>query len=134
VRRLGNVEVAAIAGSSLDSARRKAREWHVPRACADYRELTDDAGIDVIHNTTPNHLHFEVTLAALRAGKHVVADKPLAMDAEQCRQLHAAAVQAGVAHVVTFNYRGNPLVQHARTLAARVLHQRIAAIVEGHDV
>jgi len=119
VRRLGNVEVAAIAGSSVESARRKAREWNIGRASGDYRELTADPAIDVIHNTTPNHLHFEVSLAALRAGKHVVADKPLAMNAEQCRQLHDAALQAGVAHVVTFNYRGNPLVQHARALVAQ---------------
>ncbi len=119
VRRLGNVEVAAIAGSSVESARRKAREWNIARASGDYRELMGDPAIDVIHNTTPNHLHFEVSLAALRAGKHVVADKPLAMDAEQCRQLHDAAVQAGVAHVVTFNYRGNPLVQHARSMVAQ---------------
>jgi predicted dehydrogenase len=119
VRRLGNVEVAAIAGSSVESARRKAREWNIGRASGDYRELTGDPAIDVIHNTTPNHLHFEVSLAALRAGKHVVADKPLAMNAEQCRQLHDAALQAGVAHVVTFNYRGNPLVQHARALVTQ---------------
>lgn len=119
VRRLGNVEVAAIAGSSLESARRKAREWHVARACADWRELVVDPAIDVIHNTTPNHLHFAVSMAALRAGKHVVSDKPLAMTAEQCRQLHEAALQARVAHVVTFNYRGNPLVQHARTMIAQ---------------
>jgi len=119
VRRLGNVDVAALAGSSLRSARQKAREWHVERAYGDYRELIGDPGVDVVHNTTPNHLHYEVSMAALRAGKHVVSDKPLAMDAEQCRQLHAAALKAGVAHVVTFNYRGNPLVQHARAMVAR---------------
>jgi len=119
VRRLGNVAVAAIAGSSVAAARRKAREWKVPRACGDWRELTSDPGIDVIHNTTPNHLHFDVSMAALRAGKHVIADKPLAMTAGQCRQLHDAALRAGVAHVVTFNYRGNPLVQHARALVAQ---------------
>ena len=119
VRRLGNVEVAAIAGSSLDAARRKAREWHVARASGDWRELVVDPGIDVVHNTTPNHLHFAVSMAALRAGKHVVSDKPLAMTSAQCRELHDAALQAGVAHVVTFNYRGNPLVQHARALVAR---------------
>lgn len=118
VRRLGNVDVVAIAGSSAAAAQRKAREWNIARACSDWRELIDDPGIDVVHNTTPNHLHYDVSLAALRAGKHVVSDKPLAMDAGQCRRLHDAALQAGVAHVVTFNYRGNPLVQHARTMVA----------------
>jgi predicted dehydrogenase len=57
-------------------------------------------------------------MAALQAGKHVVSDKPLAMDVAQCRALHDAALRAKVAHVVTFNYRGNPLVQHARALVA----------------
>ena len=119
VRRLGNVEVAAIAGSSIESARRKAREWNIGRAHGDYLELIGDPLIDVIHNTTPNHLHFDVSMAALRAGKHVISDKPLAMNAEQCRQLYAAAVAAKVAHVVTFNYRGNPLVQQARAMIER---------------
>ena len=118
VRRLGNVDVVALAGSSLRSAQAKAREWHVERAYGDYLELIGDPNVDVVHNTTPNHLHFEVSMAALRAGKHVVSDKPLAMDAQQCRELCVVAKRAGVAHVVTFNYRGNALVQHARTLAA----------------
>ena len=119
VRRLGNVDIVAIAGSSIESARRKAREWHVGRAYGDYRELIGDPLIDVIHTTTPNHLHFDVSMAALRAGKHVVSDKPLALNADQSRQLCDAAVKAGVAHVVTFNYRGNPLVQHARAMVAQ---------------
>ena len=118
VRRLGNVDVVAIAGSNLVSAQRKAREWNVGRACASYLELIDDPRVDVVHNATPNYLHFDVSMAALRAGKHVVSDKPLAMNAEQSRTLHAAAVRAGVAHVVTFNYRGNPLVQQARAMIA----------------
>jgi predicted dehydrogenase len=75
--------------------------------------------VDVIHNTTPNHLHFAVTMAALRAGKHVVSDKPLAMSVDEARRLRDAAVEAGVAHVVTFNYRGNPLVQQAREMILR---------------
>lgn len=119
VRRLGNVDIVAIAGSSTASANRKAREWNIGKAYGNYHELIGDPGIDVIHNTTPNYLHFEVSMAALRAGKHVVSDKPLAMNAEQSRQLYGAALEAGVAHVVTFNYRGNPLVQHARTMVAQ---------------
>jgi predicted dehydrogenase len=118
VRRLGNVDVVSIAGSSLESARRKAREWRIGKAFGDWRELVADPAIDVVHNTTPNHLHHDVSMAALRAGKHVVSDKPLAMDSAQCRALLDAAQRAGVAHVVTYNYRGNPLVQHARALVA----------------
>jgi predicted dehydrogenase len=119
VRRLGDVEVVALAGSSVDSARRRAAEWCVDRAYGDYRELIADPDVDVVHNTTPNHLHLEVSMAALTARKHVISDKPLTDSAEHSRALWDAARRAGVAHVVTFNYRGNPLVQQARSMVSR---------------
>jgi predicted dehydrogenase len=118
VRRLGHVEVLAIAGSTQAAAESKARAWHIPRAYGDYRALLADPEVRVVHNTTPNHLHFAVTLAALRAGKHVIADKPLARTREESRALLDAARAAGVAHAVTFNYRGNPLIQQARSMVA----------------
>jgi hypothetical protein len=75
VRRLGDVDVVAIAGSSQQSAEKKAREYKMDRAYGDYKMLIADPDIQVIHNTTPNHLHLPVTLAALQAGKHVISDK-----------------------------------------------------------
>jgi predicted dehydrogenase len=119
VRRLGDVDVVAIAASSQKSADQKAREYKVDRAYDDYRVLIADPDVHVIHNTTPNHLHFPVIMAAIAAGKHVISDKPLALNAQEGRQLHEAAVAAKVAHVVTFNYRGNPLVQQARLMIAK---------------
>jgi predicted dehydrogenase len=118
VRRLGDVDVVALAGSSVDSARRRAAEWCVDRAYGDYRDLIADPDVDVVHNTTPNHLHLEVSLAALTARKHVISDKPLSDSAAHSRALWDAARRAGVAHVVTFNYRGNPLVQQARSMVS----------------
>ena len=118
VRRLGDVDVLAIAGSSEESASRKARQFGVPRSYASYEALIADPEIQVIHNTTPNHLHFPVSLAALSAGKHVISDKPLALDAAQCAELTEAAAKAGVVNAVTFNYRGNPLIQQARSMVA----------------
>src|SRR5580698_6369902 len=114
VRRLGDVDVVAIAGSSVASAEKKAREYKVDRAYGSFEELINDSDVQVVHNTTPNYLHFPVTMAALRAGKHVISDKPLAMNPEEGRKLRDAAVAAKAGHVVTFNYRGNPLVQQAR--------------------
>jgi predicted dehydrogenase len=119
VRRLGDVDVVAIAGSSQESADRKAHEYKVERAYGDFNELIADTNVQVIHNTTPNHLHLPVTLAALKAGKHVISDKPLAMNMEEARTLRDAAMMAKVAHVVTFNYRGNPLIQQARGMVAK---------------
>lgn len=119
VRRLGDVDIIAIAGSSQQSAEKKARDYKVDRAYGDYKALIADPDIQVIHNTTPNHLHLPVTMAALEAGKHVISDKPLALNANEGRKLRDAALAAKVAHVVTFNYRGNPLVQQARGMVAR---------------
>jgi predicted dehydrogenase len=118
VRRLGNVEVVAVAGSTQKSADAKARELRIGRAYGHYQDLIDDPEIQVVHNTTPNYLHYSISLAAIAAGKHVISDKPLAMNSAEGRLLLDAAKEAGVAHVVTFNYRGNPLIQHARSMVA----------------
>jgi len=119
VRRLGDVEIIAIAGSSQESAEKKALAYKVDRAYGDYKALIADPDIQVVHNTTPNHLHLPVIMAALQAGKHVISDKPLALNAAEGRKLRDAALTAKVAHIVTFNYRGNPLVQQARGMIAR---------------
>ena len=118
VRRLGFVDVVAVAASSDASARRKADALGVPRAYGSFEGLVADPDVHVVHNTTPNYLHVPVILAALDRGKHVISDKPLAMTAADARQLLDAANRAGVVHAVTFNYRGNPLVQQAREMIA----------------
>jgi predicted dehydrogenase len=119
VRRLGDVDVIAIAGSSQAAADRKAVELHVDKAYGSYQDLIDDPRIDVVHNTTPNYLHLEVSMAAIKAGKHVISDKPLALTYAESFMLRDAAEAAGVVNVVTFNYRGNPLVQQARLMTAK---------------
>ena len=63
VRRLGDVDVIAIAGSNAASAERKANQMHVGRWYGDYRELIADPDVSVVHNTTPSYLHFPVILA-----------------------------------------------------------------------
>lgn len=118
VRRLGDIDIIAIAGSTQESANRKAKLFGAGRAYDDYRKLIADPDVHVIHNTTPNYLHFPVAMTALNAKKHIVSDKPLAITAEEGRQLRDAAFDANVAHVVTFNYRGNPMVQQARGMVA----------------
>src|SRR4051812_26754827 len=119
VRRLGNVDVVAVAGSSKASAQAKADALHIGTAYGNYRELLDDPAVHVVHNATPNYLHHEVNAAAIAKGKHVVSDKPLAMTAAEAKSLRDLAVKAGIVHAVTFNYRGNPLVQQARLAIAR---------------
>jgi predicted dehydrogenase len=119
VRRLGFVDVVAVAASTEASAREKADALGIPKAYGSYEALVADPDVHVVHNTTPNHLHVPVVMAALAAGKHIVSDKPLATSSDDALRLWRAASDAGVVHAVTFNYRGNPLVQQARVMIGR---------------
>jgi predicted dehydrogenase len=119
VRRLGFVDIVAVAGSNDASGQAKAEALGARRGYGSYQALIDDPEVQVVHNATPNHLHYAVTSAALKKGKHVVSDKPLAMTAAESKLLVDEAARAGVVTAVTFNYRGNPLVQQARDAVAR---------------
>ncbi|HEY6507003.1 MAG TPA: Gfo/Idh/MocA family oxidoreductase [Vicinamibacterales bacterium] len=119
VRRLGFVDVVAVAGSNDESGRSKAEALGARKGYGSYQALIDDPDVHVVHNATPNHLHYAVTSAALAKGKHVVSDKPLAMTASESKKLVDEAKRAGVVAAVTFNYRGNPLVQQARHAIGR---------------
>jgi predicted dehydrogenase len=119
VRRLGFVDIVAVAGSTQASAEKKAEALGARRGYGGYEALLDDPDVHVVHNATPNYLHYPVNAAAIAKGKHVVSDKPLAMTAAEAKTLLDAANKAGIVHAVTFNYRGNPLVQQARLAIAR---------------
>jgi predicted dehydrogenase len=116
VRRLGDVDIIAIAGSTLESATAKAKDLGIAKAYGSYSDLIAAPDIDVIHNTTPNYMHFPILMAALQAGKHVISDKPLTTNAEEGRHLRDAALATRVVNAVTFNYRGNPLAQQTRAM------------------
>jgi predicted dehydrogenase len=118
LRRVPGIEVVALAGSSGERARAAADRLQVPAATGDYRTLLDDAAIDAVHNCTPNDLHHEITAAALDAGKHVLAEKPLAMSSRETADLMARAERAGTVTGVCFNYRHYPLVAEARAMLA----------------
>jgi predicted dehydrogenase len=118
VRRLGFVDVVAVAASTERSAREKAEALGVCKSYGSYEQLIADPDVHVVHNTTPNYLHGPVIHAAIAAGKHIISDKPLAISSAEARALWQAARNAGVVHAVTFNYRGNPMVQQAREMIA----------------
>lgn len=119
IRRLGFAEVTAIATSSKSGAQAKARSHCLEKAYGDWRELIADPAIDVVDIAAPTHLHAPVALAALKAGKHVIVDKPMALTSAEAGRMLAAADRAGVVHAVTFNIRYNAMIQHARALVAR---------------
>src|SRR5262245_61905759 len=119
VRRLGFVDIVAVAGSNEESGHRKAEQLGAKKGYGSYQTLIDDPDVHVVHVATPNHLHYPVISAALAKGKHVVSDKPLAATAAESRKLVEQAKRANVVAAVTFNYRGNPLVQQSRHQIAK---------------
>jgi predicted dehydrogenase len=78
LRRIG-VPVLGVVGSSRARGLEQARALGLPLPYPSYHDLLDDHRVDVIHVCSPNHLHHEHAMAALRAGKHVICEKPLAM-------------------------------------------------------
>jgi predicted dehydrogenase len=116
LRRLGYVEVVALAEMNQDLARVKADQLNIPRAYGDFRALIADPEIQVIHNCTPNAMHFEVSQAVMAAGKHVISEKPLARDSRESAKLVTLAAEAGVVNAIDFNYRNYPLVRQMHAL------------------
>mgnify|MGYP001343494650 CR=1 FL=1 len=119
LRRLGYVEVLALAGSNARRAREKADELGIPEACGDYRQLLASPRVTVIHNATPNQLHFAINRDALQAGKHVVSEKPLSLTVEEGRRLVHMARETELVNAIDYNYRGYPLVQQMRAMIGR---------------
>ncbi|HEU0205907.1 MAG TPA: Gfo/Idh/MocA family oxidoreductase [Pseudolysinimonas sp.] len=121
LRRIG-VRISGILGSSPARAGAKAAEWGIDHVYSDLNELLDDPAVDVVHITSPNDEHFAQARAALLAGKHVVCEKPLAMDSRQTRELsHLAAASRRVA-AVNYNIRFYPQVREMR---ARIADGRV---------
>jgi len=116
LRRLGFVEVAAVSERDQALADRKAAELSIPKAYGDYKQLLADPEIQVVHNCTPNHLHFGVNCDIIAAGKHLISEKPLAMNSTESRELVKRVDKAGVVNAINFNYRYMPLVQQARAM------------------
>jgi D-xylose 1-dehydrogenase (NADP+, D-xylono-1,5-lactone-forming) len=98
----------AVASRSQSSAEAYAREWDIPRAHGSYEALLADPEIDVIYNSLPNHLHAEWTIKALRAGKHVLCEKPLALSPAEVDAIIAAAKETGNIVAEAFMYRHHP--------------------------
>ena len=125
--RLAGARLAGVAASSPESAREAAGEIGAERAFASAEELVVSDEIDVVHVCAPNHLHLPLARAALEAGKHVVCEKPIALDVAGAAELVAAAERAGRVATVPFVYRYYPTVREARARARAGRARRAAA-------
>ena len=109
-------EIAGICSRRLEKAREAAEELNVPYYTDDYRQLLAREEIDAVSVCTPNALHEEIALAALKAGKHLYIDKPLADTAQGARRIADQAKKSGVFTRMVFNNRYLPVTLRAREL------------------
>jgi predicted dehydrogenase len=128
MRRARRVEVVAIASRDGDTARGVAERLAIPRAHGSYEALLADPDVDAVYIPLPNHLHAEWTIAAARAGKHVLCEKPLAMTAADAERMAAAAAEAGILLMEAFMYRLHPSWVAVRELVRSGRIGRLSAI------
>ena len=116
LQRIG-VRVQGILGSSPEKSARSAQQLGLSTAYRDYDQILADPAVQVIHLTTPNRTHFPMAAAALEAGKHVICEKPLAMNAAETARLVTLSHQhPTLIAAVNYNLRFYPIIQHARDL------------------
>src|SRR6476646_6360093 len=96
MRAANRSELVAVASRDRARGEAHAREWSIPRAVEGYQALLDDPAIDAVYIPLPNTDHLPWTLAAIAAGKHVLCEKPLALDPAEVDRIASAASQAGV--------------------------------------
>src|SRR5690242_11301194 len=109
-------KLVGIAGRNTEAVEEAARRYGFEYATDDWRRLVEDETIGLFDNGGPNALHAEPTIAAARAGKHVVCEKPLGRDAAESYDIWRAVDATGVKHMCAFNYRFVPAVRLAREL------------------
>ena len=105
-----------VCGLVEDEAKAFAERWGYQSYTTDWRKVIEDENIDVVDICVPNNLHAEIAIAAAQAGKAICCEKPLALDAAQGEKMVKAVEKAGVANVVSFNYRRVPAVTLAKQL------------------
>jgi predicted dehydrogenase len=84
------------------------------KSTGNWQSVIDDPEIDIIDIATPNHLHAEIAIAAAAAGKHIISEKPLARNGAEAKTMYDAVKNAGIVHMVAFNYRRTPAVALAK--------------------
>jgi len=115
LRRLG-IPVQGMLASTPERSKAAAESLHLPHAYQSLEELVEDQSVQLVHLCTPNNLHFAEASQLLRAGKHVLCEKPLALDSRESATLVSLLKDTGLVGAVTYNLRYYPLCQEARAL------------------
>lgn len=111
-------QLMGIASRDEAKAKNKAEQFNIPKHYGSYEALLADPDIDAVYIPLPNHLHKQWTLAAAQAGKHILCEKPLALNAEEAQEMVDACKEAGVHLAEAFMYRHHPRIARAKEILA----------------
>jgi len=128
IQKADRCEVLAIASREIEVARSAAERLGIPKPYGSYEDLLADPDVDAVYIPLPNHLHAEWTIAAARAGKHVLCEKPLAMNAVEAQTMVDACSSAGVRLMEAFMYRLHPSWVAVREVVASGRIGRLRAV------
>lgn len=128
-RDLDDITLAVVGARDLNRAQQAATNWDVERAVGSYEEVIESDDIDAVYIATPNALHRKWAIDALRSGKHVLCEKPLASNATEAREMVAVAEETGLILMEAFHWRYHPLVPQIQAL----LDAGVIGDVEGAD-
>jgi len=110
-------QVVALCDSNPAVLEKASRETGITAIYSDYQQLLQHPGLDAVIIATPNYLHAPISLAAIAAGKHVLCEKPIAMNYAESLTMYQAAEAAGVRHMTAFTYRFVPAMRYMTHLA-----------------
>jgi predicted dehydrogenase len=119
LKRIGGVDITAVTSGEDEGAKIVAEKFGIPKVYGTWQEVIADKEVEVIHNCTPNFLHYEINKAALLAGKHVVSEKPLTLTSAESSELIKIAAEKKLVNAVNYNYRFYPLVQQAKLMVEK---------------
>jgi len=108
IRQSERGELTAVASRNEETAVTYANQWDIPQTFGSYQEMLDSDAIDAIYNPLPNHLHAEWSIKAMRAGKHVLCEKPFALSLEEVDEMTAVSQETGMVLAEAFMYRHHP--------------------------
>lgn len=131
-------DMYAIAGRSLEKAEKFKNEYGFTKAYGSYQELLDDKEVQAVYIPLPNHIHLEWVEKALKAGKHVLCEKPLALNAAEAERMYATAKECGVNLMEAYAYLHSEYVESLKNdvksgIIGNVDYIESAFVTQGYD-
>ncbi len=114
IKRLGYAYIEAIVVRDIVRGQKICEYLGIPKYFTNYKDMLSDTSVEVVHNCTPNNLHFQINKDSILAGKHILSEKPPTMNSLECQELIKISQEVKVCNAVNFIYRHYAIIQHIK--------------------